>query len=460
MSFLSDLFEGNFSNLGTDITHAPESAVTDYRSEWVPALAAAGTLATAGILGPELLGGAAVADAAGLGAAEGAAGGTLAAEAGAPLAFGSAADIGASTLPADLTTTFGEFSPELFAANTADVAAGGLGTDLTAADLAGAGLTATPLDSSLSGTVIDSATGGPVATGWGDYPLPADYTGPVDYGSSYGADLAQLSGPYTDTGFVDPNQVPLPQPRPDIAVDAATYAAPSGGLSGTDLAEAQMSGLAPGGGAGTPGGATTAGVTPTATQPGFLQQAGDFFTGPQAFQHDLMLGLGAAPLALALLRGEPSIPPQAQQAQANANTLSAFGQQQLAAGMSGQLNTGQLAMVQQLGQNQLNAYRQTLYNMGVKDPTRDTRYAQMEAQVAQDQAKLTYQLLQIDIQNGLTALKDASGTLTTVAQMQMTADQNFTNTLVNATQSLGRNLALSNFAGGRTTTTTTVQQAA
>jgi hypothetical protein len=42
-------------------------------------------------------------------------------------------------------------------------------------------------------------------------------------------------------------------------------------------------------------------------------------------------------------------------------------------------------------------------------------------------------MLQQEITNGLTALQQGSGTLVSVAQMQMTADQNFTNNLVNAT---------------------------
>ena len=48
MSFFSDLFEGNFSNLGTDVTHAPESLANN-PTELEETLGGVAALATGGL---------------------------------------------------------------------------------------------------------------------------------------------------------------------------------------------------------------------------------------------------------------------------------------------------------------------------------------------------------------------------------------------------------------------------
>ena len=60
MSFFSDLFEGNFSNLGTDVTHAPESLANN-PTELEETLGGVAALATGGLAlgGLGALGGAA-----------------------------------------------------------------------------------------------------------------------------------------------------------------------------------------------------------------------------------------------------------------------------------------------------------------------------------------------------------------------------------------------------------------
>src|SRR6266699_3873561 len=52
MSFFSDLFEGNWGNLGTDITHAP-SSFANHPEEWAE-VAGAGALIAAPFLIPEI----------------------------------------------------------------------------------------------------------------------------------------------------------------------------------------------------------------------------------------------------------------------------------------------------------------------------------------------------------------------------------------------------------------------
>jgi hypothetical protein len=112
MSFFSDLFKGDFSNLGTDLEHAPES-LAKHPSELYETLGGAAALATGG-LGLGLLGGEA-----GLGAAAGGTsvlGGDAAIAGGDALAAGAApelpaavdaASVGGSTLGGGLPTAGG-----------------------------------------------------------------------------------------------------------------------------------------------------------------------------------------------------------------------------------------------------------------------------------------------------------------------------------------------------------------
>ena len=101
MSFFSDLFHGNFSSLGTDLTHAPES-LAKHPSELYETLGGAAALATGGLAlgGLGALGGAGEAAAGGLGSLGGLFGGG--AEAGAEA--GGIADAFAAGSSSDLAT--------------------------------------------------------------------------------------------------------------------------------------------------------------------------------------------------------------------------------------------------------------------------------------------------------------------------------------------------------------------
>jgi hypothetical protein len=431
MSFLSDLVEGNWNNLGTDISHAPESAVTDYRSEWVPAAAIGATALTAGILGPELL-----------------------PLAGADVAAGSAeAGLGAAS------AEFGAFDPAVFAAESADVGAG-IGTAETAAGtLAGADIAAGDLGAAsslafdpaaaaggdalaflpgdpVSGLATDATAGAfadPTAIGagggglYGDIPVDSSGFLTQDLGGGYATDATQAADLAT-TG-----NVPLPQPDPRLA----TTAAGAVGDGGYGAESAALAGGNPTLGAAGPAATSAAGGG------GFFGQGGIAGTGISGGQA-LIAGAALAPLALALGRGEAQLPSSAQQAQSNAAVLSQFGQQNI----NGQLNAGQLASLQVMQQDLTNKWRQTLYNQGVTDLSKDSRWPQIQAQIDTQVTAATSQMITANISQALTALGSAGTQLNQIAAMQMQADSNFTNTLVNATKSLGL-LAGTNFAGGK-----------
>jgi hypothetical protein len=135
-------------------------------------------VADAGAFGAADVGLAAGADVAAAGAADVGAAGAFGAADAADLAAASAVpdisagvDAGAAGLDA-ANATFGTFSPDLFAANTADVAAGGLGTDIGAAGLGGVADTG-----ALTGTSADffAGTGGDLFSGAGLGPASSGF---------------------------------------------------------------------------------------------------------------------------------------------------------------------------------------------------------------------------------------------------------------------------------------------
>jgi hypothetical protein len=398
MSFFSDLFEGNFSNLGNDITHAPSSLI-NHPDELAETGAAALAALTLGASLPEtagLFGAAAGADALGAGAL-GAADLGAAAEGGLAADLG-ISDIGAGLAGADLLGTVPAdtlaFLPEV----GADLGGGALAF---APDIAG-GLT------DIGGTGLESlAPFSDVAPDAGLSALQA----PADAGSALSTPAAAAT-------------------TPDYVIPGVANAPASADIG---LANANATFGTFDAGAATGGG-------------GLTGQVGSVLSSPWT-----KLALGAAPLALAMFRGEAQLPAAAQQAQANAGTLSAFGQQQLAMGQAGQLNAGQMALITQSKNNLTNAARQAMYNMGVQNPEADSRWPQMLANIDTQVTAMTAQMIQQEITNGLTALGQSSTTLNQIAQLQMQADQNFTNTLVNATKALG--LAAGGGLISRTTTT-------
>lgn len=420
MSFLTDLFEGNFGNLGTDITDAPQSFVNDISSE-EPYLIGAGALG-AGLLAPELLGGLGA-----LGAADGAAAGA-----------------GAAAAPADLTAAnsiFGAFDPASLAADAAD----GAGTAAsTAADLSASAGTLPEADLAASAAGDGALPGSAMAL---QEPAAAptldQYLADPTLAYSDGATSPNLAG-------YDPTSDTYAGTTTPTAAGPAASAAPTAGAGGTpSYVNPSVSSAA-----WTPNAQT--GLSSLNQQFGTFNPSGGGILGSLTGGiggtniSPLTAGIAAAPLALALARGEAQLPSSAQQAQANAAVLSQYGQNNI----NGQLNAGQLATLQTMQQNLTTQWAQTLYNMGVTDPSKDTRWPQIQAMIDTQVTQQTATMIQNNITNALNALGAAGTQLNAIAQMQMTADQNFTNTLVNATKALGL-LAGTNFTGTKTTTVTT-----
>lgn len=424
MSFLSDLFEGNFGNLGTDLVDAPSSLI-NHPDELAATLGGAALFAAPFVLpeiGAAALGGADVAAAAG--------GGDL------------AAGLGIGDIPA---------------AAAADAAAGGdLAASLGIGDIAGAAAADTAGVDILGTVPADALAFVPEVgadLGGGALAFSPDITaGLADAGladASFG-DISSLSGADLSAGTDA-----LALPEPDVSLPPADVpAAPAAPAAATPAATPAPAGFAP------TDAELTGGITGTGNVGGggggfnfgsLTKDVGSVLSSPWT-----RLAAGAAPLALSLFRGEPALPPGAVQAQQNAAALASFGQQQLTMGQNGQLNAGQMALIAQTRQDLVNAARQALYNQGVQNPEADTRWPQMLAQIDQTVNAQTATMIQQEIQNGLNALGQSSQTLTQIAQLQMQADQNFTNTLVNATKALG--LAVG--GGGITRTTTTTTQAA
>lgn len=372
MSFFSDLFSGDFSNLGTDLVDAPSSFI-NHPADIAETIGGALALTGIGFGADALLGG-------GLFGADALAGG---ADAGLGLADASFAD--ASGIAA------GDIGAEV----GADVGAG-LGADVlgSGADLLSAG--------GADALALGADTGG----SFGDFIAGAGLDA-APGGSA--ADVAASSASAIDPAAGAVGSAP--------GVTPGSYAWTAGDISGPGIGSDVMNapGVASGWGAG-----------------GLTGQLGSVLSSPWT-----KLAVGAAPLGLALGMGQPSLGAASQQAQANAQALSAFGQQQLQAGTSGTLTPGQTAVIGKMQQDLTNQWRQTLFNQGVQNPEADTRWAQITAAIDTQVTAATQQMLQQDITNGLQALGSASTTLNQIAQMQMQADQNFANMLVNATKALG-----------------------
>jgi hypothetical protein len=424
MSFLTDLFEGNTDNLGNDITHAP-SSFADHPSEIIDVGAAALTALTlgagAGVFGAGALGadaGLAAGDV-GAGVAEAGAGGDLAASLGIGDIGATAAggDLAAGLGIGDIGSTLGAGAAEALGTVPADTLAflPEVGADLGGGSLA--------FGSDVFGGLGDAGSFLPDTSTLATGSLDSSITG---MSPSFAETDAELSGGLTGTA---------PAAAPSYVIPSVA-GAPAGADTGLANANASF-------------GAFDAGTT--AAGGGLTSTLSSALASPYT-----RLGLAAAPLGLALFRGESSLPSSATQAQANASQLSSFGQQQLAMGQAGQLNAGQMALITQSRNDQTNAARQAMYNMGVQNPEADSRWPQMLAQIDTNVTAMTAQMIQQEITNGLNALGSSSQTLNQIAQMQMQADQNFTNTLVNATKALG----LAAGSGAIRTTTTTTQAAA
>jgi hypothetical protein len=422
MSLLSDVFEGNFSNVGNDISDAPSSFVRDLPSEepYLIGAGALGALATGGLLlGPELLG-------------------TGAAAAGGDLAAGGI-DAAAGGLDA-ANTTFGAFDPGIIAAEGGDA-----GTALGTAETAGA------LDEPALAALDPAAAAiDPAATAVGavDPALSGiDPASALAFDSPatdvLGGGTGGVGSIFTDSGAFSPGTFDTALPE-DVSALTSPSAIDQSALATSAVDPAALtSGAIPEttATAGETGGianlANTEITAPAATT-GASTAASNVLGIPGVSNMQLgMLGLGAAPLAMTLAMGQPQLPSSATALQSQANALSAQGQQDLSNARAGILNAGQSAQIAVMGQNLTNQWLQTLKNQGVMDPTKDSRWPEIQAQIDQQTTAATAQMLQQNMTNALAETGQAASALTSIAQMQVTQDANFTNNLIGATKSLG-----------------------
>jgi hypothetical protein len=171
--------------------------------------------------------------------------------------------------------------------------------------------------------------------------------------------------------------------------------------------------------------------------PGATGGVGDLFS-----MKNLPLAIGAAGLGVTLLRGEPSLPPQAQQAESQANQLNQMGLQNLATAQSGQITPQQAALIEINKEKSINQAYQMFAKMG-RDPSQDSDYVQMVASINASALAQQEQFIQQMINTGLTETGQANSDLLAVAQMQMQSDTAFQQSLMAALSSFGLIAALS-----------------
>ena len=461
MSFFSDLFEGNFSNLGTDVTHAPESLANN-PTELEETLGGVAALATGGLAlgGLGALGGAAAGlGDVGAGAAEGGAG---------ALASGTASG-------ADIAGT----SALGFADATGDAGAGGAGAGAIDAALSpsavvdqGFSALGTGADALSPNAIVDqgfSALGTPAVTPDPIAGAGGPIVGDIDSGASgFAPDLGDqglgLSGGASpDAGFVPTTAIDS-SVIPDAAtstVGTSDVLSPGGGgalsqASGPSLDQTALNAPIPSSGVGGPqtitpdasGGASSGSATPSGT--GSAANSGWLNNTKNALSI-------AAPLAslgylgYTVAKGAAPVPQQAQQVQANSAPLTALANTDLSLVTNNQLTSSQAASIAQQQAQLTSQWRQVLMNQGVTNPEQDSRWPQIQALIDQQMTAATQSMIQTTLQTALGASNQANSNLLQVAQLQVQQDTNYTNAIANATKALGSTVAATTLAGNAAT---------
>ena len=156
--------------------------------------------------------------------------------------------------------------------------------------------------------------------------------------------------------------------------------------------------------------------------------------------------LAAAPLALTLLRGESSLPPQYKQLQGQiTGPFAAAAGSQLNLANKGELTPGAAASVAQYVQQAQAGLYQQLSASGVTNPLTDTRYIQGLGTIAQQASVITQGFVQQEFSNAFSAAGIASNNLIAAANAQIAEDNAFTTALSSAMTSAGLLFA---FSGG------------
>lgn len=387
MSFLTDLFHGNFGNLGTDLVHAP-SSLANHPLE-IGELAGGAALAAAPFLLPELLGG-------------GAAGGE---------ALGGFLGGGETGLPSDLMSAYP------------------VGVDPSIAT--------NPLVNIPPGPSIGSAVDPSLGTGgFADQPF-AQFTP--------GASGQPVGSSFDITGAVNPQSFNPAVTPWDSSLSPGTFAqAPAGGLDATPIAsgtswaaptDAALPGIS-----GDMSGMTTGGISPGNLNPSMSNASPSIWdtlkSGAGSFGKQLLTPgalVGAGALGYQMLKGQQPLPDQSK-LEGMANQLTPQAQQFMSYLQSGTLPPGMKAAVDQAtNAAKAQAISQAAKQGASTDPTLNSQLQQ--------------QLAQID-QNALITVAQQGATLFSAGMSEMgLAEQIYTNLMkmdYQQTQDMGK--AIANFA--------------
>jgi hypothetical protein len=322
--------------------------------------------------------------------------------------------------------------PTASALEAAPAAAGAAGTAIPAAGGVTAPLSA--LDAGSATGVLDTGGGGFGAaasdaslnpSNWLGFETVDPTTGAVTGGGTFpgGATAAPglPAGSITTAGLGD---VPAGTAGP---ANAATSALDTGGLSATGDAAPAASDALDAGAAGGKAGASGIGST-----------LGTVMSG-------LKTAAPLAPLALlgsTLIKGEPALPPQAQQLSGLGSSLGATGQQNLTAAANQQITAPQMSEISTWKQQQLNQLYQ-LYASHGQDPHQSSDYLQGVEQINAQAISMQQQFIDQLVQTGLGETGQATSALTTAANMQIQQDTAFNQSIASAIQAFGLTAGLS-----------------
>jgi len=491
MSFLTDLVEGNFGNLGTDITHAPSSLINN-PAQLAEVLGGAAAVSLP-FLAPEVIGALGLGDLGGLGAA--------AADVGAAGAGDVAAtDLAASGIPTFDASLAAGGAPEIAASASPEIAAlsdflpaavdsgalGGLGGQTVGAANA-LEFAPTAVDTAVNTLGSEAAQVAPgeaglVAQGAGgagfESPLTAlsgtnsniaAFTGaPTDLSASEGQQAinAALTGGPSSTAYAAESA-----PAADVASATGMNSA-GGGLGSEVAASSQVPGLAAEGqfapsvdaqAASAAAAGANAAAPPSAwdTLSNAGSTVGKALTSPLA-----MAAIPGALLAKTLIQGPQPIPPAADaatknaiaqlaplqgKAQQNVDLYNKTAAEDLNLANNFQISPAQAASIETWKQGQMNGLLQQIANQGITNPTQSSEYLQGKNQIDQQALAMQVQMINQLVSTGFQAASAANAgvstatnvtsaldnTLMQTAQLQIQMDQQYQQAIGSAMQALG-----------------------
>jgi len=153
----------------------------------------------------------------------------------------------------------------------------------------------------------------------------------------------------------------------------------------------------------------------------------------------------AAPLGVLgydVLRGEPSLPPAAEQAVNQLGPTEQLANQYLGYAEQNEVTPAQAAQIQQYIQSATDALYQQYAAMGV-DPNSDSGYISGVAQINQNALAMQANFIQTMVSDAISAEGAVSNTLMAAAQIQVAQDTAFQQSITSAVTALGTVAAIS-----------------